>query len=122
MKRNDEYYLKITVHDNDFSNELRMLGEYLELLINFYDIDFMSLGDKFGDDYILIACKKIFLETHEIQYDNNNGDPDKYDDIYCYLDDKFEIGFLLESEITDGNQSNLYIQLSGKNKGYHFIY
>ena len=117
----NEYYLKITVHDNDFSSHLRLFGEYLTEIITYNNLDLLNMIDELDDNHILDLFKRSFLNTYEIctisKYDKN-----EVNSTLEYLNSNFEMKFILQSDIDDTNCSSLYIQLSGKNKGYYFIY
>ena len=122
-RNNEEYYLEITVHDNDFYTYLDVLGNWLAHYILYMDIDLIALGDTYGDEYVVNYCRDLFFKIYELSYKSNPSNRGELDHTLKYLKDNFSFRFILESDIsTDGNGEYLYLQLSGVNKGYFFIY
>ncbi len=110
-------YLKITLHDNDFGEELYFLGFYLRKYLR-YNSEYL---DNVDIDKLKLFCLD-FLKLHYSHFCSHDESEDLIDLTYIFFSKKLEVEFLSDVNIINNDGEDLYISLSkSKDYGYFWI-
>lgn len=119
-------YLKITLHDKDFYNELNQLGEYLlTRIINdkTFDIENVNIDALKNIITEFIAVINVFnsdlwFKKSEYSYENDEF-PDRFTlDIKIYCDRHLSVNVVDQSEVQADNGEDLYVPICNAENFY----
>lgn len=123
-------YLKITLHDKDFYNELEQLGEYLLNRITNdenFDIENVNIDalKKLITEFIAIINvfnSDLWFKKSEYSYENDEF-PDRFTlDIKIYCDRHLSVNVVDQSEAQADNGEDLYIPICNAENFYDMSY
>lgn len=94
-------YLECTMHDNDFSSILELLGYAISEFCKFYGAETLRNAEK---RVIIDYCKSFLIHTQKLLGDGG-------DDFAKYLDDSFWLKIVDERELDYDNREDLCVNI-----------
>lgn len=106
-------YLKLTMHDNDFYNEFRVIGACLERRLSDESIVFDTNNIDF--EKFQKVCAELIANIHTLNsnwwYKDVNYSESPIDDLKKYCERKLSISVIDQTEISEDNDEILYVPL-----------